>query len=207
MLLDGNWNFSGRGTKSMCNDVITCRTAPLGRWGVHGLRCMGRLLMYLQAVQTQQTGTTRGALMECGVLSSCTGMISGFMWNTRPVFSSGTFLYRLRMRLGGRVLKAWAHGLLPRSFAKRHDGEVFRTHDMIGHGSKLVHDSTGMLLHIKTLALTHWALTLSGDQVGEPTHKVILLSCRANKLWVRVRIMPGHGSGMDNQVAKKLSGG
>ena len=78
---------------------------------------------------------------------------------------------------------------------------------MTGHGGKVAHDDTGMLLRIKTLALTHGALTFAGDQIGQATHKVILLFCKANKLWVGVCIMPGRGSGMDFQLVKSTSGG
>ena len=79
---------------------------------------------------------------------------------------------------------------------------MLRIHDVTGHGSKLVHDCTSVLLDIKAVALTHGTLTFSRDQVGQTAHKVILLFGWSGNLRVRVRVMPRHGSSMDLQIAK-----
>ena len=98
-LLNGNRNLSGCGTETSGNGVSTSGTAPLCNWEFLFGRFMSRLLVGLQAVQTQKAGVTGGTLVKCCLRLICSYMASGVrLWS---VFTTRTssFHWRLSVRL------------------------------------------------------------------------------------------------------------
>ena len=100
VLLNGNWNLSDCGTKAMNYGACTSGMSLLGNWRFLYCRGVGCLLIGLQAIQTQETGMTGGALVECCLRSIFNDMAGDIYRSNILSTRASTFRCRLSVRLG-----------------------------------------------------------------------------------------------------------